>query len=185
MSAISLIEIMRAADYDTVYKNLNFDPEINMVALTIGPSKFGRADILIDGETGFVVGLSIMDFANDVDFFYGDEEHFDCMYRNFFQLSDERIDKIITLECKDDALNKLYHTHRGEDYDKRVSIPVDIDNYELFYVMLQAHEKDMTLNDYVADIIMRKIEEEKNRDHSVTHESNCPPVNAEDIWTID
>ena len=40
-----------------------------------------------------------------------------------------------------------------KDYDTRVSIPLELDQTELYQLMLQAHKQDITLNQFVINLI--------------------------------
>ena len=53
------------------------------------------------------------------------------------------------LEVDEDWLEKARAIFAGEDYDTRVSIPVDFSDEELFTYMKMAHERDMTLNQLI------------------------------------
>jgi hypothetical protein len=48
----------------------------------------------------------------------------------------------------------------GQDYDTRVSVPVELDDSELFELMRRAHERDITLNQLVEEILRAVIEKE-------------------------
>jgi hypothetical protein len=51
----------------------------------------------------------------------------------------------------------------GEDYDTRVSVPLELENDEMFELMKMAHEQDLTLNEFVEQLLRRVIEEESLR----------------------
>jgi hypothetical protein len=55
----------------------------------------------------------------------------------------------IDLEVDDDWIQKALAIVAGEDYDTRVSIPIDIPDAELLTYMKMAHEQDMKFNDFV------------------------------------
>ena len=64
----------------------------------------------------------------------------------------------IDLETDDDFIQKCVAIKNGEDYDTRVSVPLDLGNDELFELMKMAHERDLTLNEFVEDILREAIE---------------------------
>lgn len=65
--------------------------------------------------------------------------------------------KFIDLEVEDDWLEKARAIVRGEDYDTRVKIPLELDKEELLTLMTAAHEQDITLNDYVERILRQYV----------------------------
>jgi predicted HicB family RNase H-like nuclease len=51
----------------------------------------------------------------------------------------------------------------GEDYDTRVSVPLELEDELMFELMKMAHEQDLTLNEFVEQLLRRVIEEEDLR----------------------
>lgn len=78
----------------------------------------------------------------DIDF----DEAWDCV-------------KYVTLETVDDWLEKAKAIVSDEEYDTRVSVPLELDDKELFELMKQAHKNDVTLNDYVQRVLHSYIME--------------------------
>jgi hypothetical protein len=67
----------------------------------------------------------------------------------------------IDLESDDDFIQKGLAIRDGEDYDTRVSIPLDLPDDVLFELMKQAHERDITLNELMEEIVRNAVEEAK------------------------
>ncbi len=67
----------------------------------------------------------------------------------------------IDLETNDDWLEKARAIANGEDYDTRVSIPVDFTDDELLKYMTMAHERDMTFNQFIEEALRHAIDEYK------------------------
>jgi len=65
----------------------------------------------------------------------------------------------IDLEVDDDFIQKCLAISAGEDYDTRVSVPVDFSDEELLQYMKLAHERDMTFNELVEEALRRAIVE--------------------------
>lgn len=65
--------------------------------------------------------------------------------------------KFTDLEVEDDWLEKARAIVRGEDYDTRVKIPLELDKEEMLTLMTAAHEQDITLNDYVERILRKYV----------------------------
>lgn len=68
--------------------------------------------------------------------------------------------KWIDLESDDDWIQKALAIVAGEDYDTRVSIPINLPEAELMVLFKQAHAADMTFNDFVEKILREKLADE-------------------------
>jgi len=67
------------------------------------------------------------------------------------------------LDVEEDWLEKAQAIVDGRDYDTRVQLPLELGEDELFRLMSMAHERDITLNQLVTDIIQRVIDKEQLR----------------------
>ena len=67
----------------------------------------------------------------------------------------------VDLEVDDDWIQKALAVEAGEDYDTRISVPVDFSDKELLQYMKLAHERDMTFNDLVEEALRHTIKEVK------------------------
>jgi hypothetical protein len=65
----------------------------------------------------------------------------------------------IDLEVDDDFIQKCLAIKAGEDYDTKVSIPIDFTDEELLTYMKLAHERDVTFNQLVEDALRDAIAE--------------------------
>jgi hypothetical protein len=59
----------------------------------------------------------------------------------------------VDLEVDDDFIQKCLAIKAGEDYDTRVSVPLDLPDDVLFDLMKLAHSQDITLNELVEGIL--------------------------------
>ena len=66
--------------------------------------------------------------------------------------------KWVDLETEEDFLEKAKAIFNNEDFDERISIPIDLPKEELFVLMKLAHEKDITFNQLMVEILMDAIE---------------------------
>jgi hypothetical protein len=66
----------------------------------------------------------------------------------------------IDLESDDDWIQKGIAVVAEEEYDTRVSIPIDLPETELMTLFKAAHEADMTFNDFVEQILREKLADE-------------------------
>ena len=65
----------------------------------------------------------------------------------------------VDLEVDDDFIQKCLAIREGEDYDTRVSLPIDIPDEDLLQYMKLAHERDMTFNSFVEEALQHAIDE--------------------------
>jgi len=66
----------------------------------------------------------------------------------------------VELEVDDDFIQKALAIKAGEEYDTRVSIPLELEDDLLFELMKQAHERDITLNQMVEQVLREVIDKE-------------------------
>jgi hypothetical protein len=94
-----------------------------------------------------------------------------CDYANSraYRLKDPAIDldaqawdecDFVELETDDDFIQKALAIKAGEAYDTRVSVPLELEDELLFELMKQAHERDITLNQMVEEILREVIDAE-------------------------
>ena len=73
---------------------------------------------------------------------------------------DEAWDEVdyIDLEIDDDFIQKCLAIKAGEEYDTRVGIPVELPDDDMFELMKQAHENDITLNHHIESILRNALD---------------------------
>lgn len=64
----------------------------------------------------------------------------------------------VDLDVDDDFIQKCLAIRKGEDYDTRVSVPLELEDDQLFDLMKMAHEQDLTLNQLVENILRQVVE---------------------------
>jgi hypothetical protein len=69
--------------------------------------------------------------------------------------------KFVDLESGEDFITKATAIVAGEDYDTRVTIPLDLPDDVLFELFKLAHEKDMTFNKFLEEVLSEKLEQMK------------------------
>ena len=67
----------------------------------------------------------------------------------------------IDLEVDDDFIQKCLAIQAGEDYDTKVSVPLELEDDKMFELMRMAHEQDITLNQLVENILRNMIAEKE------------------------
>ena len=70
----------------------------------------------------------------------------------------------VELDVDDDFIQNSLAIKAGEDYDTRVEVPLDLDEATMFSLMQAAHERDITLNELVEDILCEVLKKETVRD---------------------
>ena len=67
----------------------------------------------------------------------------------------------VDLDVDDDFIQKCLAIRAGEDYDTRVSVPVEFSDEELLHYMKIAHDRDITFNQLVEEALKQAINEFK------------------------
>jgi predicted nuclease with TOPRIM domain len=73
----------------------------------------------------------------------------------------------IDLDVVDDFIQKALAIRAGEQYDTRISVPVDFSDEELLTYMKIAHDRDITFNELVEEALREAIEEHKRDPEAV------------------
>jgi len=68
----------------------------------------------------------------------------------------------IDLETDEDYLAKLAAIVDGRSYDTRVMVPIDLPKEDLFVLMQSAHERDITLNQLMLEILEDAIKKQSS-----------------------
>lgn len=63
----------------------------------------------------------------------------------------------IDLDSEDDLLEKIVAIFNYQEYDDRIAIPLNMPDEVLFILMKEAHEKDITLNEYLAQVLTERL----------------------------
>jgi len=67
----------------------------------------------------------------------------------------------VDLEVDDDFIQKALAIRAGEDYDTRISVPLDLPDDLLLTAAMEAHRQGITLNDYINNALAAMVEEFK------------------------
>lgn len=123
--------------------------------------------IILDTDDQTVYEVEICDYTNNrayriINPDYKKEYYKEAKYHN----ADADIAwddvKFVDLEMDEDWLEKAEAIVAGENYDTRVSIPIELPDNELLVLFKMAHEKNMTFNDFVEDALMKALENYKS-----------------------
>lgn len=121
--------------------------------------------ITFDRKTQTVYMVEVCDFVNERAYRYINPEFRDA-YRN--EVKARGVEDVAwepvrftDLETEEDWLEKARAIFLDQDYDTRVSIPLDFTDEELLRYMCIAHERDITFNQLVEEALRNAIEEFK------------------------
>jgi len=67
----------------------------------------------------------------------------------------------VDLEVDDDFIQKCLAIKDGEDYDTRISVPLDLPDDLLLEAAMNAHRQGITLNDYINNALKELVDEFK------------------------
>lgn len=122
------------------------------------------SNILFDTDTQEVYEVTVCDYANQrayrlINPLYIKKHDQEAAERG--ASVDQAWDdvKYNDLELDEDMLAKLNAIMNYEDYDTRISVPIELPDDELFQFMKLAHEQDITLNQLVERALKTAIEE--------------------------
>ncbi len=67
--------------------------------------------------------------------------------------------KWVDLEVEEDFFEKAEAMFNGEEFDNRVQVPLDLDDDLMMQLFMEAHKRDITLNQLVEEILKKVIAE--------------------------
>jgi hypothetical protein len=135
-------------------------------------SRYGNAVYSLDSWNGEQDGYSFtIIFGNQTQTVYEVQAH-DYLHNRAYRMFAEGFEapvgedenawddlKYVTLDVDDDFIQKALAIKAREDYDTRVSVPVDFSDDELLRYMTLAHERDITFNQLVEEALRYAIDE--------------------------
>lgn len=118
--------------------------------------------IVFDTQDQTVYQVEAHDYRNErsyrlVNPLFSDARRQECASRGITDVAYDSVE-FTDLETEEDFIQKATAIIRGEDYDTRISIPVELPDDMLFTLMKQAHEQDITLNDHMANVLRDAID---------------------------
>lgn len=85
----------------------------------------------------------------------------------------------VDLEEDDDFIQKALSIKAGEDYDTRVSVPIDLPDDVAFELMKRAHDRDITFNQMVEEVLWAAINAERDQQ---LEDQLWDDLAEDDIW---
>ena len=159
---ITLKEWMEIVDYriteGSIY-NL-YSPNAYALSSWNGEHDGYSMEIIFDTKTQVVYCLEACDFKNDRAYRMVNPD-----YKEVDILTEAWDDTEWTdLDVDDDFIQKALAIKAGEDYDTRISVPIDIPDADLLVYMKIAHERDITFNELVTIALEKAIEQHRTND---------------------
>jgi hypothetical protein len=65
----------------------------------------------------------------------------------------------VDLETEEDFIDKASKMFVGETFDTRIVVPLDLDNETIIQLSMEAHKRDITLNQMVEELLKKMISE--------------------------
>jgi hypothetical protein len=131
-------------------------------------SQYGTASIVFDTETQNVYEASVYREDANIAYRYIDpnfiealkkectlrEEDFTCAWDG---------QKYIDLEVEEDWLEKANAIFNNKHFDTRIQVPIELDDETFLMLAMQAHKRDVTINNMVEIILVELIENTKEK----------------------
>jgi hypothetical protein len=118
--------------------------------------------VLFDTKTHTVYQMEAHDYANERSYRwthpdYVEAHQDECDTKGVSRNNAYDDVDYVDLEVEEDMLSKARSIFLGEEYDDRVSVPIELPDDILFEIMRQAHEQDITLNQHISNILRKGI----------------------------
>lgn len=117
--------------------------------------------VVFDTDTQTVYEMSAHDYANQRSYRWINPSY---KQAHSDEVSNRGIDdcaydgvNYIDLETTEDILSKARAIVRGEKYDTRISVPIELDDATMFALMKMAHEADVTFNEFVCTMLSEHL----------------------------
>ena len=149
---ITLKEFMELVDYRITEGSSYYSSEYSDNAYSLdswnGLHETGghSTSIVFDTVTQEVFEVTVCDYQNNRAY-----QLINPIYDNTEADRDNAWDDVrwTPIETVDDFIEKARAIASGIDYDTRVQIPLNLDKEDMFKMMQMAHERDLTLNQFV------------------------------------
>ena len=122
-------------------------------------------DLIFDTKTQTVYSVAIHDYKNNRNYRRIHPDYIAAYNKEYQERMGDRVDiEYIDLEDDQDFVTKTRAIIKGEEYDTQVSIPLKLSDEELARIAVAAHEKNMTLNDYVIELLQQELSSQQRND---------------------
>lgn len=146
----------------------SFGPKAYRLDSWDGDQEGVTVGIIFDTETQLVYQMEAHDYTGRRSYRWTHPDYIDAYKKEAkeklrSEYRDMAYDEVpyTELDVAKDILSKARAMIRYEPYDTRVQVPIELDDTEIFYLMKLAHEKDITLNQLVEQLLNEVIKKEK------------------------
>jgi predicted HTH domain antitoxin len=160
---ITIKDFMECIDYrvtgGTEYQWQCYGPNVRYLEFQSGEGTVSDTVlILFDTVDQTVYEMQAWDYHNEREYRWIHPDYLDAHKKEaksrnvkWKKSFDDR--KFINLEVEEDILEKATAIARGEEYDTRIMVTLDLGDKERVLLMEMAHEADMSLNQFVEHIL--------------------------------
>ena len=119
--------------------------------------------VVFDREDQTVYEMTAYDYANDRAYRWINPLNRDLLFAEAKERNTDVKEawegvNYVDLEVVEDYLEKAHAIRESEEYDTRVQIPLTLPDDALYRLMQMAHEQDLTLNQFVENILREEID---------------------------
>jgi len=119
--------------------------------------------ILFDTQTQVVYQVEAHDYKNNrayrmMNADFSSAYTAECLHRGVNEKEATEDVDFVDLDIVDDFIQKSLAIRAGEDYDTRVSIPIDMPEAELMVLFKMAHKRDITFNQLMIEVLQEAID---------------------------
>lgn len=132
-------------------------------------SKYACGYVVFDTETHEVFEVSVSPVAGAWDIEPKPYRYINPEHRMSYETEaeDRHVDpnvawddvKWVDLETEEDFIDKATKMFVGQTFDTRVVVPLDLDNDTILKLSMEAHKRDITLNQMVEELLRNMIAE--------------------------
>lgn len=119
------------------------------------------ATVIFDLKTQVVYEMQVHDYAKSRAYRISNPDFVaartaECAERNLIDNAWDHVD-YVNLDVFEDFQKKAAAIVAGEEYDTRVSVPLELDDHEILTLMKMAHKEDITFNQLMEKILREKL----------------------------
>jgi hypothetical protein len=116
------------------------------------------SNIVFDTETQVVYEATTYDYANDRTYMIFNPDFVEAYKAELLSRGQTESDtQVIVLDVEEDFLEKTRAIVNGLPYDSRVMFNIELEKDSLFTLMKMAHDKDITLNHLLEEILKKAM----------------------------
>lgn len=168
---ITLKEFMEAVDYrineGSDYGWPCFGPAAYSLSAWNGDHDGWSANVTFDTKDQTVYTVEVCDYKHNrayrlinPDYEKAYRDYGKKEYAEYYNQAWDDVN-FIDLEVGDDWIQKTLAIKEGRSYDTKITVPLDLTNEEMFNLMKMAHQRDITLNQLVEEVLWEVIRKEE------------------------